>query len=820
MSRSRVSLSATCRSSAATLLLAVAWSPAPVSAFEALPESTAIEALAPDSMTVERTLLAPAARPDRGEASGSWRPLTASNPPLLTPQGRLAHSLVLDPVRRRLVLYGGFFGSTYLGDCWTLPLDGSNRWQVLETGLGPGPGPRRAHAAIYDPVRDRMVVFGGTRAPNDSTRLNDVWALSLGGTPVWSPITPSGVQPSGRYVHAAIYDPVRDRMIVFGGYDGDEENDVWALSLGPSPAWTRLLPSGTPPSRRDDLAAIYDPDGDRMVLFGGFDGSQILNDTWSLTLGAAPAWTRVEPSGEVPPARRTPIFVYDPSRREAVLFGGWNGGPGFHDAWTLSLVGPPRWTEIPASSPSPTARWGHAAVVDPQADRLVVFGGVDVAVWRNDTWALSLGGDQAWERLLPAPSAPGPRRAHRALYDHGRHRMIVFGGTASPNDSTRLDEIWVLDLLELDWSSLAPTGPRPSGRYVFAAIHDTKRDRLVIFGGYAGAERNDVWALPLAPGSTWEELAPQGPLPSPRADLEAVYDSDSDRMLILMGYDGSQLLDEVWALSFSDPPHWEKLEPARQGPAPRRTPSAVFDAMRRRVVLFGGWDGGPGFGDTWELVLHPRPRWRQVAERGDHPGARWGQTLVLDSVRDRLVLFGGVDLADWRNDTWVLPLRGSGRWRQLEPMGPVPQKRLTHSAIYDSAKDRMLVFGGYVGATYLGDLWALDWSSGPRHTVAPDAGDGVEESGDSLLPTRLSVRPLAFANSKGVVLAVSTPEAAEITLEIFDVRGRRIWAETVRGEPGETRVRVPGSAFPGAGVHFLRAAQAEQRVRAKVVALP
>ncbi|HZM27053.1 MAG TPA: kelch repeat-containing protein, partial [Gemmatimonadales bacterium] len=140
------------------------------------------------------------------------------------------------------------------------------------------PAGRYAPAAIYDPVRDRMVVFGGV---NDVSNHNDVWALSLAGSPAWSELTPAGTPPSARYAHAAIYDPVRDRMVVFGGSDPHLRNDVWALSLAGSPAWSELIPAGIPPAARDEHTAIYDPVRDRMVVFGG-SGNR--NDVWALSL--------------------------------------------------------------------------------------------------------------------------------------------------------------------------------------------------------------------------------------------------------------------------------------------------------------------------------------------------------------------------------------------------------------------------------------------------------------------------------------------------------------------------------------------------------
>src|SRR2546425_1512563 len=93
----------------------------------------------------------------------------------------------------------------------------------------PPPSARYLHTAVYDPVHNRMVVFGGYASGYDL--VSDVWALSLTGTTAWTKLNPSGT-PSPRHLHSAIYDPVRNRVVVFGGYQRGEPpflNDVWAL---------------------------------------------------------------------------------------------------------------------------------------------------------------------------------------------------------------------------------------------------------------------------------------------------------------------------------------------------------------------------------------------------------------------------------------------------------------------------------------------------------------------------------------------------------------------------------------------------------------
>src|SRR5204863_119087 len=162
-----------------------------------------------------------------------------------------------------------------------LSLAGAPTWTLLAP-TGTLPPARWSHTAIYDSVRDRMVVFGGYGGyPH-----NDVWALSLAGSPAWTPLAPAGSPPSGRSLHTAIYDPVRVHMVVFGGQDSSACSTlVWALSLAGSPAWTLLAPTGSPPPARDLTTAIYDPVRDRMVVFGGQaygfpGGAYILNDVW------------------------------------------------------------------------------------------------------------------------------------------------------------------------------------------------------------------------------------------------------------------------------------------------------------------------------------------------------------------------------------------------------------------------------------------------------------------------------------------------------------------------------------------------------------
>jgi len=92
---------------------------------------------------------------------------------------------------------------------------------------------RSSHTAVYDPAEDGMVIFGGA-AQCGGYGFGDVWALTMGGDPVWTRLEPSGAPPGPRTGYGAVFDPARGRVLIFGGDDGGHYlNDVWALTLGP-----------------------------------------------------------------------------------------------------------------------------------------------------------------------------------------------------------------------------------------------------------------------------------------------------------------------------------------------------------------------------------------------------------------------------------------------------------------------------------------------------------------------------------------------------------------------------------------------------------
>jgi hypothetical protein len=236
-----------------------------------------------------------------------------------------------------MLVFGGLDSSiNVLNDVWSLSLSDPPTWtQLLPSGSPPAA--RRNCTAIYDPVRDRVLIYGGRALSGPA--FNDLWSLQLTSTPSWQRITPKNAPTGGRYAHSAIYEPIGDRMIVFSG--GFATNDVWSFSPVDT-AWVQLTPSGTPPLPRSGHTAIYDPLGQRMVVFGGNTGNLPLDDTWALSLAGVSQWSLVSTSGDAPTRRGSHSAVYDPLYQRMAVFG---GTPDVSEpTWALRLAPPVRWS--------------------------------------------------------------------------------------------------------------------------------------------------------------------------------------------------------------------------------------------------------------------------------------------------------------------------------------------------------------------------------------------------------------------------------------------------------------------------------------------
>ncbi|MBW3023150.1 hypothetical protein KY308_03535 [Candidatus Woesearchaeota archaeon] len=75
--------------------------------------------------------------------------------------------------------------------------------------------------------------------------------------------------------------------------------------------------------------------------------------------------------------------------------------------------------------------------------------------------------------------------------------------------------------------------------------------------------------------------------------------------------------------------------------------------------------------------------------------------MVYDSARDRIVLFGGIVNATRKNDTWEYD---GAQWTKINTAN-APSIRFGHMMVYDSRRNQTVLFGGQNLSTSMNDTW-------------------------------------------------------------------------------------------------------------------
>ena len=274
---------------------------------------------------------------------------------------------------------------------------------------------------------------------------------------------------------------------------------------------------------RNAHAMTYDNDRERVILFGGADESRVCDDTWEWD---GKRWTQVSQAGPGP--RTFPAMAYDSVRKRAVLFGGNRVlfGRNLHenrflnDTWEWDGK---RWIEIRVAGPSPRAE--AAMAFDSRRRRVVLFGGHNRAGETGrrlgDTWEWD---GKRWTEIKV--TGPTPRNGAAQVYDGGRGKIVLFGGSTQTDVS---GETWEWDGKQWLENRAALT----QGRFNCVMAYDSVRRQVTRFGGrYSGKPFGDTWQYD---GTRWIQVTSTGP--PARNHTAMVYDSKNETIVLFGGHD-------------------------------------------------------------------------------------------------------------------------------------------------------------------------------------------------------------------------------------------------------------------------------------------
>jgi hypothetical protein len=452
------------------------------------------------------------------------------------PGARFAAALSYDPNRGRVVLFGGYdptsaCGNVVCGDLWEW--DGVAWTSPPQAG---SPGGRVGAGFTFDSAIGRCVLVGGADASNVPRQ--DIWQWDGA---VWTQVsTVSRIQPSGRAFLALAFDPVSGNTWMFGD---DQQSDpaLWAFD---GMDWQQVPSASALHPAERSTRMVYDSLRDRVVAFGGqnsagqpvntlweFDGIQWVNRT-PVTLPATwPPAAAGDSMGLTFDSLRGRTVLMEP-KPQTFNVGIWE--------WDGSS-----WTQ---PSPSNPPIYGAIAGTGFDGSRVLLLnhtnGHLDGWTWDGTSWT------HPWsDTVTPGPS---DRSFPAVAYDASRGVTVFFGGTAGSN-SAILGDVWEWN--GTTWTNPAPSGALPPARTDASLVYDARRGEVLLFGGYElyqGARRyfQDLWAWD---GQRWSELTPEGIGPPPRAEAALAFDTRRHRVVLFGGSDADgDSGGDTWTLEADD----------------------------------------------------------------------------------------------------------------------------------------------------------------------------------------------------------------------------------------------------------------------------
>lgn len=303
------------------------------------------------------------------------------------------------------------------------------------------------------------------------------------------------------------------------------------------------------PGVRNAHSMTFSSTNSKIYLFGGADQKAVLAELWEYQKGT---WLPLL-FEDGPPARTFASLVYDPQNERLLLFGGskvlFGKGPDSNnlmsDTWEFKDK---EWNKLTVSA-SPSPRAEASMVYDTSRNRIVLFGGYKIEgnnyLKLRDTWEFY---ENEW--ILMSETGPSARHGAAMVYDRNLGKVVLFGGSTSDRQyGEGKGETWFWD--GTHWTK-ADT-KQPYGIFNAAMAYDIKKAVIVRFGGWNGKGRdNSTW---IYRNNQWQEQKLQV-APSPRNHSSIVYDEEQDRILLYGGHDGKSVFGDLW--EFKDG-QWNEL---------------------------------------------------------------------------------------------------------------------------------------------------------------------------------------------------------------------------------------------------------------------
>ena len=302
-------------------------------------------------------------------------------------------------------------------------------------------------------------------------------------------------------------------------------------------------------------------------------------------------WTQQTPAADWP-ARygHSTVLLPDGS---LVLMGGYDGENRLNDVWRSTDQGA-TWTPLTAAAEW-TARRYHASAVLPDGSIVLVGGDDDEAGYKNDVWRSTDKG-ATWTQQTAA--ALWTDRCFHTIGVLSDGSILLMGGLSS--NFTLWNDVWRSTNQGANWTLLVNHAEwRARGNHTTVLLQDGS---IVLMGGYGFIDDDsvgklrDVWRS-TNQGATWVQMNASAPWAAREGHTSVVLPDGS--ILLMGGSSSASYLNDVWR-SKDYGATWAQLATASW--AARSGHNSLTTLPDGSIVLLGGVTSSGATNDVWRFV--------------------------------------------------------------------------------------------------------------------------------------------------------------------------------------------------------------------------
>ncbi len=414
-----------------------------------------------------------------------------------------------------------------------------------------------------------------------------------------------------------------------------------------------------------------------------------------------------------------------------------------------------------------------------------------------------------WTDLTSNYPNPPSKRAYGGMaFDTAAGAYILFGGE---NGGAVLGDTWNFTVAH-GWNELSSSSS-VAARADPAFAYDSSSSEIVLFGGCEGLSNcpaGDTW---LYSGGAWTQdttgTAPAAMLSATMADDPAVSGT-----VMFGGCTSFSVLSSTCntfvatTYIFTATAGWKQIAPT-SSPSARSSPCMAYDPADGYLLLFGGYSGSVGFGDTWTFK---NDQWTNITSTlSVSPGPRSSCVMFWDPTLGQVVMFGGSGSSSSDlGDTWAYV---GGRWTELAASGgPSPREGAMWGAPSSGAP---ILFAGQSNGTYDTDTWSFSVPLTVTAAITPGSVD-VNQSVSFSATAAGGQGPYSYAwsfgdgqqsavgNTSHTYTAPSAPTYTAV-VTVKDGAGgtaTRSFTVTVAPDPQVSAAASPTTALEGKNISF------------------